>query len=125
MFDLGQYEPPHTLDPVKPDNDRGEVSELSRLTTTEEQRLDVRKWMLAELDDLHENAGRAKVIWANLDPTIVIIECNVEHLNGRTIRTLKSWSEQTEDGAEFHESEAQRFARLDAEVEDLHERKML
>lgn len=122
MIELPDFSPQTSLAPSR--NPDGSTV-LGRLTTTEEQRAEALDWIVAQMAEAKATEAKARIMWQHLAPTILVVEAIVEHLNGRRVYVADKVTELVESGAEVKTSEAQRFARLDAEIIELHERGML
>lgn len=94
---------------------------LGRTTTTEEQRVEA----LAHIAELAAQAGaesaRMTVHWGSGDATILEATFSIEHVFGKRVWFTDAVREFTIDGSEIEHDEAQRIARLSAEVDELHD----
>lgn len=121
--DLGEYTPDSTLDPIRLDSG---VTQLGRLTTTEEQRRQAIDWMLDKMQQQGADEAMATINWSRLDPTVLVVTALVERKPiGGSLYTVNTVEERSTRGADIIVTRAARMARLIDEVSDLNEKGML
>lgn len=120
--DFGVFAPAAQLSPVRLASG---VTELGRLTTTNEQHAESVGWILDRMRQRGVNEGSATIQWSRHEPTVLVVDATVEHVAGGRVYVTSRVTEQTPEGVEIVLTATERAARVRAEVQDLVERKML
>jgi hypothetical protein len=120
--DLGELTPAAATGPSRQANG---VTTLGRLTTTEEQMLEVIEKMTKAAEESHDVHAKAQVNWSSGDPTILEIDFSVEHIEGEEAYLPDRMIQYLPNGGEIQPSPEARLRRLTGEIEMLHERGML
>lgn len=123
VIDLGDFTPQAAVGPMR--SPSGETI-LGRLTTTEEQRQEAVRFILAGMESAKAREGRARILWPNSDePTTLEVTASIEHFDGRKVWLLDHVIEMLPNGAEVPPNEDARLRQLVEEVADLHDAGML
>lgn len=121
---MGEVTPQGAMGPTRtPDGQ----TILGRLTTTDEQRMEVIAKMTEHMTK-NSNRGRevrAKVLWTNAEPTVLEVTFSKEHIESRPVYLPSRIVEYNLNGAEIKPDEEARLRILNGELASLHERGML
>lgn len=121
MIDVGEFQPTSTIGPSRTAS--GTV--LGRFTTTDEQLQEAIEHLTAAAAENKATAVRATIIWSRGEPSVIELECVIEHLNGKRVWLPGRTTEMELNGAEIRLSEEARLRRLSDELGELHEGGML
>lgn len=123
MLDLGEYTPRGEMGPVRGEED-GAIRP-GRLTTTEEQRSDARKWILTKMAAAGVTESRTLIHWGKLDPTVLTMTTTIEHIGGDPRMFISSVTETMPSGAEVKGGVDVAMRRTIAEVTEIANRNQL
>lgn len=93
-----------------------------RLTTHEEQRVEVIKTLTSRAAKRGSAEERESVIWPDGDETIIVVSLSVEHINGDPVYLPERVVEYLPSGAELRRDPATILRRLRAEVDEQYEK---
>lgn len=114
---MREFSPSSTVAPVR---SYGATHMISRMASTEEQRRQTLDWALDTMRQDRLSELRFKVLWGRIEPTILDIKANIEHLAGdKPYYSIAKLQEFTEKGVEIVMTPTEVMARTIAEVAEM------
>ena len=91
---------------------------VPRRTTTDEQEAAALEHALTAMLEAGDWTAELVVHWTRREPTVLVVAGHAEHLGRRRVPVLDAVDERTLEGDPVPRTPADRFRRLEAELED-------